>query len=150
MLEIVPITLSEANTFVSRHHRHHGKVVGHKYSIGLSDGEKVCGVCIVGRPVARGCDDGWTLEVTRCCTDGIKNGCSMLYGAAWRAARAMGYKKIITYTLDDESGISLSAAGWKIIHKTRGGSWNCKSRPRVDKHPTQRKLMFEKSSTEHG
>lgn len=145
-MDIIPITLGEANLFVQRHHRHHGKVVGHKYSIGLSDGDAVRGVCIVGRPVARALDDGWTLEVTRCCTDGIKNGCSMLYASAWRAARAMGYKKIITYTLSDESGVSLSAAGWKFVHKTKGGSWNCKSRPRVDKHPTQQKLMFAKGS----
>lgn len=95
MLEIVPMTLKEANAFVEQNHRHHGKVVGHKFSIGLSDGEKIVGVAIVGRPVARHLDDGWTLEVNRLCTDGSRNACSMLYAAAWRAARAMGYKRIL-------------------------------------------------------
>ena len=95
MLEIVPMTLKEANAFVEQNHRHHGPVVGHKFSIGLSDGEKIVGVAIVGRPVARHLDDGWTLEVNRLCTDGTRNACSMLYAAAWRAARAMGYKRIV-------------------------------------------------------
>lgn len=93
MLEIVPMTLREANAFVKQNHRHHGPVAGHKFSIGLSDGSKIVGVAIVGRPVSRHLDDGWTLEVNRLCTDGSRNACSMLYAAAWRAARAMGYKK---------------------------------------------------------
>ena len=113
-LEIVPITLREANAFVEQNHRHHGKVVGHKFSIGLSDGEKIVGVAIVGRPVARHLDDGWTLEVNRLCADGSRNACFMLYGAAWRAARAMGYKRIVTYILESESGTSLHAAGSRI------------------------------------
>ena len=77
MLEIVPMTLKEANAFVEQNHRHHGPVVGHKFSIGLSDGEKIVGVAIVGRPVARHLDDGWTLEVNRLCTDGTRNACSI-------------------------------------------------------------------------
>ncbi len=112
-LEIVPMTLREANAYVEQNHRHHGPVAGHKYSIGLSDGEKIVGVAIVGRPVSRHLDDGWTLEVNRLCTDGTKNACSMLYAAAWRAARAMGYKRLITYILESENGASLRAAGWK-------------------------------------
>lgn len=96
-LDIVPISLKEANQFVADHHRHHGTVTGHKFSIAVSDGVGIVGVAIVGRPVSRYLDDGWTLEVTRLCTDGTKNACSMLYAAAWRAARAMGYKKLITY-----------------------------------------------------
>lgn len=95
MLEIVPMTLREANAFVEQNHRHHGATVGHKFSIGLSDGEKIVGVAIVGRPVSRHLDDGWTLEVNRLCTDGTRNACSMLYAAAWRAARAMGYKRVV-------------------------------------------------------
>ena len=142
-LQIIPIDLSDANYFVKQHHRHHIPVVGHKFSIGLSDGVEIRGVAIIGRPVARGLDDGWTLEVTRCCTDGVKNGCSKLYSAAWRACREMGYKKLVTYTLSDESGKSLSAAGWKIVASTKGGSWSCKTRPRIDKHPLQSKLRWE-------
>lgn len=115
MLEIVPMTLREANAFVEQNHRHHGATVGHKFSIGLSDGEKIVGVAIVGRPVSRHLDDGWTLEVNRLCTDGTRNACSMLYAAAWRAARAMGYKRVVTYILDTENGASLRAAGWKCV-----------------------------------
>jgi hypothetical protein len=95
-LKIIPMILEEANRFVSLHHRHHNPVPGCKFSIGLSDGEKVVGVLIAGRPKARLLDDGMTLEVNRCCTDGTRNACSMLYRAAWRAASAMGYGRMIT------------------------------------------------------
>jgi hypothetical protein len=143
VLSIVPIDFAEANEFVRLHHRHHKPCVGHKFSIGVTDGEKIRGVAIVGRPVARMLQDGWTLEVNRCCTDGVKNACSMLYGAAWRAAKALGYRRLITYTLPEEGGISLRASGWKLVGKRGGGSWNVPSRPRVDKHPTQQKLLWE-------
>lgn len=82
-LELCPMTLKEANAYVEQHHRHHKPVTGHKFSIGCSDGEKIVGVAIVGRPVSRHLDDGWTLEVNRLCTDGTHNACSMLYAAAW-------------------------------------------------------------------
>lgn len=145
-IELVPITLSEANTFIRQYHRHHQPVIGHKFSIGVSDGEKIVGVAIVGRPVNRHLDDGWTLEVNRTCTDGTKNVNSKLYGACCRVAFGLGYKKIITYTLQEEKGTSLKASNWKCIAKTAGGSWNCKARPRVDKHPTQQKIRWEKTS----
>ena len=143
MLELQPLTLAEANAFVQRHHRHHGPVVGHKFSIACNDGLRVVGVAVVGRPVNRILDDGWTAEVTRLCTDGTKNVASKLYAACWRAARAMGYHRLITYTLERESGTSLTAAGWRLVGEVRGRSWSCKSRPRVDKHPLQNKLRFE-------
>lgn len=140
----VPCNLDEANAFVKRHHRHHGKVVGHKFSIAVADEAGVVrGVGIVSRPVARGLDDGLTLEVTRVATDGCKNACSALYGAAWRAAKALGYRKIVTYTLDTEPGTSLAAAGWRLVAEVKGRSWDCESRPRVDKHPTQGKFRWE-------
>ena len=142
-LSLVPITLSEANAFVEEHHRHHGRVVGHKFSIAAEKDGEIVGVAIVGRPVARHLDNGWTLEVNRCCTDGTKNACSMLYGASWRAAKAMGYKRLITYILSEETGSTLHAANWRLVGETGGGSWNSKSRPRVDKHPLQAKLLFE-------
>ena len=142
-LQITPITLKEANVFVGSHHRHHRPTVGQKFSIAVSDGDKVVGVAIVGRPVARQLDNGWILEVNRCCTDGTKNACSMLYGAAWRAAKAMGYRKLVTYTLPDESGASLRGAGWKCIGEAGGGNWNCQARPRVDTEHQQRKLRWE-------
>lgn len=137
------MTLAEANAFVTEHHRHHKAVPGCKFALGVSNGEKIVGVALVGRPVARRSDDGWTLEVNRTCTDGTKNANSILYGAAWRAARAMGYRKLITYTLPEEGGTSLRAAGWKCIGKRGGGSWNVPSRPRVDTHPLQEKLRWE-------
>lgn len=143
MLELVPITLKEANFFVSQHHRHHKPVVGHKFSIAASDGEKIVGVAIVGRPVSRYLDDGWTLEVNRLCTDGTKNACSFLYSAAWRAARNMGYKKLITYILQSENGASLKASGWKCVGQAGGERWTGKRRPEVDLYPAQMKLKFE-------
>src|SRR6185437_1547211 len=100
-------------------------------------------VVIVGRPVARASDDGFTAEVTRCCTDGSRNACSMLYRAAWRAARAMGYRKLITYTLAEEGGASLMGAGFKCVGEAGGGTWNREGRPRVDMHPTQTKIRWE-------
>jgi hypothetical protein len=142
-LEIVPCELAEANAFVSQHHRHHPPVVGHRFSIAVTDGERVCGVAIVGRPVARGLDDGLTLEITRVCTDGTPNAASALYGAARRATFALGYRKLVTYTLASESGISLRASGYRVVGEVQGRSWNCASRPRVDKHPLDNKLRWE-------
>lgn len=146
-LEVVPMTLSEANTYVEREHRHHGKVVGHLFSIGLVSGNEIVGVCIVGRPVARARDDGFTAEVTRLCTDGTPHACSKLYAAAWRAARAMGYRRIGTYILAAEPGTSLKAAGWKMIGSTPGRSWSVPSRPRVDKHPLGQRTLWEMAAT---
>ncbi len=142
-LSIVPVTLDEANAFVCEHHRHHQPVPGAKFCVAVADADQIVGVAIVGRPVARPLDDGWTLEVNRTCTDGTKNANSMLYGACRRVAFALGYRKLITYTLASESGVSLHAAGWKIVGEVKGRSWHCKSRPRVDKHPLQDKLRWE-------
>jgi hypothetical protein len=142
-LTAYPVDLAEANAFVEKHHRHHKPVVGHKFSIGAALGDLIVGVVIVGRPVARGRDDGVTLEVARLATDGAKNACSFLYGAAARAAFALGYKRIGTYILASEPGTTLKAAGWRLIGEVRGRSWDCQSRPRVDKHPMQDKLLWE-------
>jgi hypothetical protein len=143
MLSLQPITLEEAKVFIKKYHRHHIPPQGWKFGIAVNDGQKVVGVITVGRPVARALDNGYTLEVTRCCTDGTKNACSKLYAAAWRATRAMGYKRLITYTLASENGASLRAAGFKTLYKVKGRSWNCPSRPRVDKHPTIDKSLWE-------
>ena len=150
VLEIVPMTLREANAFVEQKHRHHGKVVGHKFSIGASNGKEIVGVAIVGRPVGRYLDDGWTLEVNRLCTDGSRNACSMLYAAAWRATRAMGYKRLITYILDTEPGTSLKAAGWKCVGQAGGLRWTGKHRPQVDLYPAQMKIRRETGTEEAG
>lgn len=145
-LEVVRIDLAEANAFVDQHHRHHKPVVGHIFSIGAAKDGKIVGVAIVGRPVARMRDDGETAEVTRLCTDGTKNACSFLYGACQRAAFALGFKRIGTYILASEPGTSLTAANWRQVGETTGGSWSRGNRPRVDKHPTQAKLLFEVST----
>jgi hypothetical protein len=142
-LHHIRIGLDEANAFVAEHHRHHRPVVGHLFSIGAVLGEKIVGVVIVGRPVSRFRDNGLTAEVTRLCTDGTRNACSFLYGAAARAAFALGFKKIGTYILASEPGSSLTAAGWRLIGETPGRSWSVPSRPRVDTHPLQKKLLFE-------
>lgn len=152
----VRIDLAEANAFVAQHHRHHQPVVGHLFSIGAVLGDKIVGVVIVGRPVARLRDDGITAEVTRLCTDGVdrevfdRRGkkhtlgvCSFLYGAAARAAFALGFKRIGTYILASEVGVSLAAAGWRQMAETPGRSWSVPSRPRVDRHPLQKRLLFE-------
>lgn len=141
---IQAIKFQEANAFVERVHRHHGRVAGHKFSLGVIDGEgELRAVAIVGRPVARARDDGLTLEVTRLATDGFPNTCSALYSAAWRAAKALGYKRIGTYTLASESGASLRASGWRPVHIVSGRSWSAPSRPRKDKHPLEDKVLWE-------
>ena len=142
-LSLMPIDLASANAFVANFHRHHGKVVGHKFSLAAELDGVIVGVVIVGRPVSRMRDDGMTLEVTRLCTDGARNACSFLYGAAARAAFALGYKRIGTYILASESGTSLTAAGWRMIGQTSGGSWSRQDRPRVDKSSTAPKTLFE-------
>ncbi len=143
MLELIPVTLEEANKYVADNHRHHRPVVGHKFSLAAIVAGEIRGVCIVGRPVARHLDNGWTLEVNRCCTDGTKNAPSFLYGAAWRATRALGYRKLITYTLPQEGGASLRAVGWKCLGEKGGGNWNCVARPRIETSLQQRKLCWE-------
>lgn len=142
-LTVVPCTLEEANAFVRQHHRHHAPVPGAKFCIAVASGEAVVGVAIVGRPVARMLDDGWTLEVNRTCTDGTPNANSALYGACRRVAFGLGYRKLITYTLPEEGGASLRAANWRCIGEAGGGKWSRESRPRVDIHPTQVKLRWE-------
>lgn len=142
-LTLIPLPLDEANAFVVAVHRHHGKVVGHKFSLGAVSENKVVGVAIVGRPVARRRDDGLTLEVTRLATDGTRNACSFLYGACARAAFALGYKRIGTFILASESGASIKAAGWRLIGETPGKSWSVPSRPRIDKCPLQKRLLWE-------
>lgn len=142
-LELHPISLREANEFVKKFHRHHKRARGHKFSLAVCKGDKIVGVAIVGRPVARHRDDGYTLEISRLCTDGTRNACSFLYGASRKAAFAMGYRKIGTYTLPEEGGVSLVASGWRLIGETKGGSWNTPSRPRIDKAPLGKKWLWE-------
>ena len=142
-LQLTPISLREANAFVAANHRHHKPVRGCISCVAVSCDDKVNGVAIVGRPLARMLQDGYTAEVLRCCTDGTRNACSMLYRAAWRSVRALGYRRLVTYTLPEEGGASLRAAGMICLGTAGGGSWSRKDRPRVDLHPTQEKLRWE-------
>lgn len=134
-LRIIPLSLNEANTLVKHWHRHHRPIDGAKFCVGVAESDgRVCGAAIVGRPVARLLDDGMSLEVNRCVTDGTPNACSALYGAVARAAKAFGYSRVWTYTRKDEPGSSLRAAGWKLDNPAiRARSWNMPGRPRIDR-----------------
>ena len=144
MLELIPVSLAQANDFVLNNHRHHKPVVGHKFSIGCASDGRLAGVAIVGRPVSRYLDNGSTLEVNRLCTDGTKNACSFLYAAAWRAAKAMGYKKLVTYILDTENGASLRAAGFRCAGLAGGKRWTGTRKPPADLYPAQMKYRYER------
>lgn len=125
MLKAKPITRGEANHFILKHHRHHKPSVGYKFAIACMDGAHLCGVAICGRPVSRRLDDGLTIELTRLCTDGTKHAASFLIARSARIAREMGYEKIITYTLESETGVSFIAAGWTHDGSGFGGeAWN--------------------------
>ncbi len=145
MLQLQPITFKEACEFIAQHHRHHLPPVGWRFGVAANNGERVVGVAILGRPVSRMIQSAepYTMELTRLCTDGTRNAASFLLGAARRATFALGYKRLITYTLEEEGGASLRAAGWREIGRAGGGSWNKPSRPRVDKAPTGQKTLWE-------
>ncbi|MFT9347716.1 MAG: XF1762 family protein [Gluconobacter japonicus] len=135
-MHAVPIKQKEAFDFIDALHRHHKRPTGWLFGIGaLNSSGKLVGVCVVGRPSARHADDGMTVEITRLCTDGSRNACSFLYGAAWRAARAIGYTRACTFILPEEGGASLRGSGWIKRGATRGETWSRGSRLRDDKHP---------------
>lgn len=158
MLELVPVSLKEANAFVQKYHRHHGPVTGHKFSVAAANEKgEIVGVTIVGRPVSRYLDDRMTLEVTRLCTNGTENVCSFLYSKCAKIAKDMGYSKIITYILESEHGASLRASGWTLEEENvGGGSWDTPSRrreiiscqlslfPQMQKYPTEKKKRYGK------
>lgn len=143
MLNLRPVTFAESKEFILCHHRHHGIPQGWLWGHGVENDEGVLvGVCTVGRPVSRLLDDGYTCEVTRLCTDGTYNACSILYAAARRAAEAKGFRRILTYILENEDGGSLKAAGWNFLGESCGGTWDRKGRARTDKHPTGKKHRY--------
>jgi hypothetical protein len=142
-LVLRPISLHDARLIVTQWHRHHEAPQGGKFALSVERGGVLCGVAIVGRPVSRALDDGVTAEVIRVATDGTRNACSFLYGAAKRAAQAMGYRKVITYTLIDENGASLRGAGWTRDGISAGGGWRCAARPAAtDSYPLQQKIRW--------
>ena len=127
-LKIVPLTLKQANAIVTNLHRHHKPSRGHRFSIGVANDGCLVGAAIIGRPVGRECPQYTWVEVARLVTDGTKNACSILYAAAARAAKEMGFERIQTYILEDEPGTSLRAAGWVFDGMTEGGDWNTPTR----------------------
>lgn len=135
-MNVLPITLREANDFVEQYHRHNGRTSkdGGRFAIGASAERGLVGVAIVGRPLARLLQDGLTAEVLRVCTlsDAPKNTCSFLYGRCWRIWQAMGGQRLVTYTLASESGSSLRGAGWKIMGNVSPNAkgWNRDGRNR--------------------
>lgn len=143
MLTVSHIELKEANAYVTANHRHHKAVRGHRFSLACYEDGRLCGVAIVGRPRSRRIDQHMTVEVLRLCSDGTKNACSKLYGACRRAAKALGYHRLITYTLADENGKSLLASGFSYCYTNKGGSWNQPGRPRSDKAPVCPKHLYE-------
>jgi len=144
-LHAIPLDREEIREFIAKHHRHHRPPLGWIFDVACGT-DHVCGVATVGRPVARGLQDGHTCELTRLASDGCPNVCSWLYRAAWRIAVTKGYSRMVTYTLKSEGGASLRAAGLRLVGEVRGRSWDCASRPRVDKHPTQDKFRWEISA----
>lgn len=138
-----PITRADAFAFIQQHHRHHRVPTGGLWWHSVQDDMGLTlGVAIVGRPVARPLADGLTAEVTRLCTDGSPNVCSMLYAATRRAAQAKGYVRGLTYILESESGASLRASGWAPLWRVRGRTWSTPSRVREDKHPLENKQAW--------
>lgn len=148
-LQLRPCSIREASAFVDAIHRHHKAPQGARWAVGattIEDPTKLVGVAIVGNPVARMLDDDYTAEITRLASDGTKNACSFLYAACTRAAKALGYQRLLTYILLSEPGESLKALkqmGWKEVGEAGGGSWSRKDRPREDKHPTEPKIRWE-------
>ena len=146
-LVLTPISTTDALEFNRRHHRHNPHAPScPQFSVAVSRGVDIVGVAIIGRPTARALCNGWTAEVQRLCTTGERNAPSMLYQAAWRAARALGYRRLVTYTLLTESGASLRGAGWTLIGEIRKRSWDTPGRPRIDKIPPQRKFRWEREA----
>lgn len=141
-LEVRTVKWGEACAFVRQVHRHLGPPQGWKFGLGVWVGDQLVGVVMVGRPVSRVLDDGATLEITRLCTDGTPNACSKLLGAARRAMHALGYRRLITYSLDEEKGGSLRAAGFAKLGRTKGGKWSTPSRARSTQAPTGHKRLW--------
>ena len=146
-MKIVPLELRELNDLVARLHRHHKPVQGHRFSLGVvNDSGVVVGGASVGRPVARLTNAKEVVEVTRLVTDGTPCACSVLYAAAARVAKEMGYKRIQTFILDTEPGTSLRASGWTMVGTTRGDCWTGREgRSRRSDQPTCPKQRWERA-----
>jgi hypothetical protein len=143
MMKIVPITFRYAQQFVKDYHRHNPNVVGCKFAIGCQGDDGIVGVAICGRPVSRYLDDGKTLEINRVCTNGAANACSMLYGACCRIAKEMGYERVITYTLQSETGASVKASNFICDGEAGGTHWTGK-RDKGQNIPNEMKVRWHR------
>lgn len=131
-MQVVPITQRAARAWFDEHHRHLKAPRGDIIRAAIERDGEIVAVASAGRPKARMIDDGRTLEITRVATlDNVPNACSMLYGALRRAGRALGWRRFVTYTLPEEGGASLRAAGWRLDTKTSGGEWSRHGRQRA-------------------
>ena len=168
MIELTPISIRDAKKFVTENHRHNKAPVGAKFCIGVNERweewnpfmgrtvkyERLVGVAMCGRPISASLQDGFTAEVLRVCTleDSPKNCCSMLYSACWKAWKAMGGKRILTYTLQKEYGASVKSAGWEIVAESEPTSWNRpqNGRPRKEQEIyKERKYRWENKTKSH-
>lgn len=145
MLTLKPISIRDARPFVEKWHRHHRPPHGAILALACESGGEIVGVAFLARPKARLLQDGYTMEVTRVATNGHRNACSFLLGAARRTAKALGYHKLITYTLPEEGGASLRASGWVLEAESGGGTWTRADRPRADDHPLIPKFRWSVS-----
>lgn len=141
-LSAVALTRDQANAHIVEHHRHHGRVTGHRFIVGAEVDGKLVGVAVVGRPRARLINQYKFVEVSRLCADGERNVCSFLYSRCSRIAKELGFRGVFTAILETEHGGSLLAAGWEYAYTTVGGSQDRPSRRRVDKSPTLPKKIY--------
>ena len=112
---LIPANAKEVNELVSKWHRHNAPLGGGSFfSVGLADNGALVGGVIVGPISARLLNSPYACELKRLVTDGTPNACSMLYGAARRAAKSLGYEVMYTYTLQTEPGSSLRGSGWTV------------------------------------
>ncbi len=151
-MKVIPLSLRQANDFISKFHRHNKPVQGCKFCIGAQKANKIVGVAVVGRPVARLLDDGLTAEITRVCTNGTRNVNSFLYAHCAKICKLMGFNRIITYTLEEESGASLRAIGAKPEAFVEPSSWDRKNRHRNEQSVYQKRKIrwsLNNSQTDH-
>ncbi len=100
-LRLSPITVTAARKLVRSWHRNLPDIQGGLFATSVIEtGGLRVGVAIAGNP-ARVWQDQAKLVISRCATTGHDNACSMLYGALARAAKALGYIEVWTYTLPE-------------------------------------------------
>jgi hypothetical protein len=141
-MELRPISIRDAGRVVREWHRHLDAPQGARFAVAAWKDDRLVGVALVGNPIARLAMNGTTAEVIRVATDGTENACSFLYSRAKRAAQALGFTRVVTKTLPEESGASLRAVGAVATGTTRAQQWDRENRRRKQ-HPQAPKLRWE-------